>query len=69
MTPPRQDRSMVEEALVGSVQIYIDRGTPNERQLARLAKDLIDLAGDDPRVVEYINIKAAKIMNGEPAWT
>lgn len=68
MTPPRQDRSIVEEALTESLGLYIRKGTRNERQLANLAKDLIDLAGDDPRIIRYLNLKAGAIMEDGRAW-
>jgi hypothetical protein len=59
---------MVEEPLVESLMLYIESGNRNERQLANLAKDLIDLAGDDPRVVKYLNMKAGAVMEDERAW-
>ena len=59
---------MVEEALTESLGLYIKNGSRNERQLAQLAKDLIDLAGDDPRIVQYLNMKAGAVMEDERAW-
>jgi len=70
VTPPSQNRSMVESALTESLDIYINESRHiNERQLAQLAKDLIDIAGDDPRVVSYINLKAAQAIGEEGPWT
>ena len=71
MTPPSQDRSMIEESLVEALDVYLTdpRATRNERQLAHLCKDLIHLAGDKPEVVQYLNIKAAAALAEEEVWS
>lgn len=64
MTPPSHDRSIVESALIEALEVYLE-GTRNERDLARLAIDLIKLAGDDPKVVGYINRMASLALELE----
>jgi hypothetical protein len=62
------DRSMVEPLLIEALCLYILRGTTQERQLANLAKDLIGIAGDDPRVIEYLNKSAAGVLDDRRVW-
>jgi len=59
---------MAENILIEALDQYIEDGHQNERQLANLAKDLIQLAGDDPRVIAYLNMKTGSVMNEESAW-
>ena len=60
---------MVEDSLIEALDIYIEQGHENERQLAQLAKDLIHLTGDQDIVKRYINMKAAKALDPEvQAW-
>ena len=60
---------MVEEILLDALDIYIDKGHENEKQLAQLAKDLIVLTGDQALVVQYINEKAALSLEAKgTAW-
>ena len=68
VTPHSQNRSIVEDSLIAALDIYINEGHENEKQLARLAKDLIQLTGDQDIVIEYLNMKASKALEGGTAW-
>ena len=69
VTPPDDnERSLVEECLTDALSAYLVDGTNSERQLAQLAIDLIHLTGDQQIVVDYINLKASKALEGETAW-
>lgn len=69
MTPPRQtERSIVEPPLRDALELYLTKGHENERQLSQLVVDLLDLVGDQPDVITYLNLKAAKALNGEHPW-
>lgn len=57
--------SMVEPILLEALQLYVDKGDENERQLAQLSIDLIHLAGDHPDVEKYINMKAARALDDD----
>lgn len=59
---------MVEEPLVKSLGMYVELGSENERQLAQLAIDLIQIAGDQPGVISYINRMAAQAIDEERPW-
>jgi hypothetical protein len=55
--------SMVQPVLIQALQMYVAKGTENERQLAQLSIDLVQLAGDHPLIEQYINQKAAKALD------
>ena len=59
---------LVEETLLAALDVYIHNGTPRERQLAKLAHDVIVRSGNDPNVALYLRESAAKILRGEPTW-
>lgn len=69
VTPNDDNRSMVEQCLIDALDDYIASGNETVRQLAQLAKDLIQLTGDQPIVRDYINMKAALALDEESsAW-
>ena len=61
---------MVEGPLIEALDEYLTdpRAHINERQLAQLAKDLIQLAGDQPIVIEYLNRKASETLEEDSPW-
>ena len=59
---------MGEATLLSALGVFINDDDIRIRQLATLAKDLIDLAGDDPRIVRYINMKASMTLEGKNPW-
>jgi hypothetical protein len=59
---------MCEAPLIEALDEYIESGHRNERQLARLCKDLIHLTGDQQIVIRYINMQASKVLEEESAW-
>jgi len=46
----------------------IANGHANERQLARLCKDLIRLAGDQRKIKEYIDMQAVQVLDEAHPW-
>ena len=59
---------MCEPGLREALAEYINNGHENEKQLSQLVLDLLDLCGDQPVVVQYINIKAAEAMEETSPW-
>ncbi len=59
---------MAEPMLIRSLDHIIDNGFKGESQLASLCKDLIRLAGDQPKVKEYIDMQAVKALDEEHPW-
>jgi hypothetical protein len=57
---------MAEPMLVGALEMVILAGTDNERQLAQMCKDLIQLAGNQETVRNYINQEAIRVLDEEP---
>ena len=64
--PHAHDRSMAEPMLIAALNDIIDKATEGERQLALMCKDLIQLTGDQEKVIIYINQEAARVLNEEP---
>jgi hypothetical protein len=56
---------MVQPVLLEALQLYVDKGDVNEKQLAQLSIDLLNIAGDHPDVVIYVNQFAARMMNDD----
>ena len=54
--------------LVKSLEQIIFCGRPAERQLAQLCKDLLLIAGDQPKVKEYIDMQAVQVLDEEHPW-
>jgi len=59
---------MAEPMLVKSLEQIIANGHANERQLARLCKDLIRLAGDQRKIKEYIDMQAVQVLDEAHPW-
>ena len=59
---------MAEPMLVKSLNQIIDNGGEGERQLAQLAKDLIVLTGSNPKVKEYIDVQAVRVLEEGDSW-
>jgi hypothetical protein len=57
---------MAEPMLVAALNTIIDVGTEGERQLALMLKDLIQLTGDQEKVMKYISQEAARVLDEEP---
>jgi len=49
--------------LIQSLNHIIRNGATGERQLAQLCKDLIGLAGNNPKVKEYIDMQAVQVLD------
>jgi hypothetical protein len=64
--PSANNRSMAEPMLVAALNTIIDVGTEGERQLALMLKDLIQLTGDQEKVMKYISQEAARVLDEEP---
>lgn len=56
---------MLLSALTSIIRSTINR---NERQLAQMCRDLIEMTGDRPNVKRYIDMKAVQVMDGESGW-
>jgi hypothetical protein len=54
---------MAEPMLILALDEIFIRGSEGERQLARLARDLILLAGNVPRVKTYIDNEAVRVLD------
>jgi len=66
--PSANGRSMAEKALIQSLDHIIVNGHTNERQLAKLCRDLIRLTGNDRKVRQYIDMQAVQVLNEEHPW-
>lgn len=48
--------------------MYITQGHRNEKQLAQMCKDLIEMTGDQPAVKQYIDQKAVAALDEASPW-
>jgi len=53
---------MAEPMLIQSLSHIIANGTESERQLAQLCRRLIILTGNNPKVKEYLDMEAVRVL-------
>jgi hypothetical protein len=62
------DRSLAEATLIECMDMYIERGHRNEKQLAQMCRDLIRMTGAQPAVKQYIDRKAVEALDEASPW-
>ena len=69
VTPTSDNESMVLETMRESLGLYIDKGTPNERSVARLALRLLDAVPDHPAITAVLNQYAIEAIDRSHSGT
>jgi hypothetical protein len=54
---------LAHDPFVATLQMYVERGTRNEHDLAQLALDIYSLVPTHPLVVNFVNEMTLKVLD------